>query len=65
LVHFEYFILCFIADVVPDAKIFLAQSLSKLSVANPGKVRPLTASLAPEAQAFLSKYLALANVQIS
>ncbi|CAL8069631.1 unnamed protein product [Orchesella dallaii] len=51
-------------DTVPNAKIYLAQSLSKLSVAVPGRLIPLTASMNPDAQNFLTKYLREANVQL-
>ena len=50
---------------IPDAKLYLAESLGKLSTAHPGRLGPLISSgLAPEAQAFLTKYLQAANAQI-
>ncbi|UYV61444.1 CSE1L [Cordylochernes scorpioides] len=51
---------------VPDARLHLAQSLGKLSMAQPGRLAPLISSgLAPEATAHLQKYLAAANIQLA
>jgi exportin-2 (importin alpha re-exporter) len=52
-------------ETIPDAKLYLAQSLGKLSVGRPGKVRPVVSTIAPGAQTYLANYLQLANVQIS
>lgn len=53
------------AETVPNAKVFLAQSLGKLNVSAPGKIGPLTASMPPEVQTFLMKYLNEAGVQLA
>ena len=50
---------------IPDAKINLAQSLSKLSVGQPGLVRPLVAQSPPKVQEFLNAYLQNANVNLN
>jgi exportin-2 (importin alpha re-exporter) len=53
-------------EQIPDARLHLAQSLYKLSVAHPGKLQPLiSTSLAPQASAFLQTYLTAANVQLA
>jgi len=51
-------------ETIPDARLFLAQSLGKLSTANPGKLVTMTSGVDPRAQTFLAKYLQDANVQL-
>lgn len=52
-------------DTIPDVKVYLAQSLGKLSKENPGQLNPLISSgIAPEAQNFLFQYLKASNVTI-
>ena len=52
--------------VVTDSRLFLAESLAKLSLRNPGKLLPLiTSSLPPEAVTFLHKYCSAANVALN
>ncbi|CAB4022796.1 exportin-2-like, partial [Paramuricea clavata] len=51
---------------IPDAKIYLAQCLNKLSTAHPGKVTPMIkSSLSPDALACLQKYFTAAGVTLS
>jgi len=50
---------------VTEPKLFLAQSLGKLSVGHPGSVNTLTAQLDPQARQHLNNYLQTANVSIS
>lgn len=55
-----------LAKSVPDAKVYLAKQLAKLSAANPGKIAPLIRSgLEEGAQTFLQKYFTAANVSIA
>jgi exportin-2 (importin alpha re-exporter) len=49
---------------IPDAKLYLAASLHSLSVANPGKIGAVIATIAPPAQEYLTKYLQVANIQL-
>jgi exportin-2 (importin alpha re-exporter) len=49
---------------IPDARLYLAQSLGTLSAANPGKIGPMISTLAGPAQEYLTKYLQIANAQI-
>ena len=52
-------------DSIPNAKLFLAQSLAKLSVKHPGKLNPLINSgLVPDALTHLQNYLETANITI-
>lgn len=51
---------------IPDAKMYLARSLQKLSTAQPGQITPLISSqLDPKATQFLNGYLQASGVQIS
>ncbi|XP_071836903.1 exportin-2-like isoform X2 [Apostichopus japonicus] len=51
---------------VPDAKVYLAQSLQKLSASQPGQIAPLISSkLDPKAAQFLQGYLQAAGVQLA
>ncbi|KAK7791230.1 hypothetical protein R5R35_001387 [Gryllus longicercus] len=50
---------------VPDARLHLAHSLSKLSVAYPGRMAPLLCSLGEPHQSHLKNYLAGASVQLA
>ena len=55
-----------LAGVVSDVRLFLAQSLGKLSVRHPGKLNPLiTTGLPPNAVQFLQSYCLAANVSIA
>lgn len=54
------------SETVPDAKIFLAQSLQKLSSDNPGKiVDKIKSELHADALGFLQKYIAAAGLTLS
>ena len=50
---------------IQDPKINLAQSLAKLSVGQPGLVRPLVAQTEPKVQEFLKVYMQNANVNLN
>ncbi|XP_071964073.1 exportin-2-like [Antedon mediterranea] len=52
------------AGTVDNPKLFLAQSLSKLSSAHPGKLPPLVSTLDPAALQYLQVYIQQANVSI-
>lgn len=55
-----------INGAIPDARLYLAQCLHKLSANNPGKYPGLiSSSVAPEAALHLTKYLQAANVSLS
>ncbi|XP_054706218.1 exportin-2-like [Uloborus diversus] len=55
-----------INGAIPDARLHLAQCLSKLSANHPGKFPALiSSSMSPEAAVHLSKYLQAANVALS
>lgn len=50
---------------IPDARLYLVQSLQKLSAAYPGRLAPLiSSSLQPAANNFLQRYFQMANVQL-
>lgn len=53
------------SGMIPDAKVFLAQSLQKLSSRHPGKINTkITSELHADAQGFLQKYLQEAGVSL-
>lgn len=48
---------------IPDARIYLVQSLYKLSTIHPGRVGPMiSAGLQPEAQQYVQQYFQTANL---
>lgn len=50
---------------IPDARLYLVQSLHKLSAAYPGRLAPLiNTSLQPAANNFLQRYFQMASVQL-
>ncbi|CAG7684985.1 unnamed protein product [Allacma fusca] len=49
---------------IPDVKLYLAASLHSLSIANPGEVGTVIATIARPAQDYLTKYLQVANIQL-
>jgi len=54
------------SGIIPDAKIYLAQSLQKLSSAEPGKINAkIKSELHADALGFLEKYLQGAGVTLS
>jgi len=52
-------------QAIQDPKTNLAQSLSKLSVGNPGTIRPLVNQTEPKVQEYLNVYLRNANVNLN
>ena len=52
-------------QTIQDHKTNLAQSLSKLSVGNPGTIRPLVNQTEPKVQEYLNVYLRNANVNLN
>ncbi|KAJ7373870.1 Exportin-2 [Desmophyllum pertusum] len=53
------------SDTIPDAKIFLAQSLQKLSAAHPGEINTkIKSELHADALGFLQKYLQGAGITL-
>ena len=50
---------------IQDPKTNLAQGLSKLSVGNPGMIRPLVNQTEPKVQEYLNTYLQNANVNLN
>ena len=52
-------------QAIQDPKTNLAQSLSKLSVGNPGAIRPLVNQTEPQVQEYLKMYLQNANVNLN
>ena len=53
-----------VAAVAGEPRLYLAQSLHKLSTSNPGSVAPLIAQLQPVVQGHVQKYLQQANLAI-
>lgn len=62
---FQTLIFLFILTEITDPRLFLAQSLGKLSVGTPGRLLPIIGSLGEAEQSHLTTYLSAANVQIS
>ncbi|XP_046858584.1 exportin-2-like [Xenia sp. Carnegie-2017] len=55
-----------LSKTIPDAKVYLAQCLNKLSTAHPGKVMTMiNSNLPPDAIACLQKYFTAAGVSLS
>ncbi|GAB6029149.1 Exportin-2 [Chamberlinius hualienensis] len=50
---------------ISNLRVHLAQSLSKVSVANPGRIQTIYANLAPNSLTFLQKYMEAANVSLA
>jgi exportin-2 (importin alpha re-exporter) len=53
-----------VSAITNDPRVYLAQSLHKMSASNPGMVSPLISQLQPVVQGHVQKYLQQTNLTI-